>query len=1173
MDIIIGKLYKPNGNVYDIDIEEKFEQNERYFSVKKKHYGLCEFLKSHTIAENILQDIANDLKCCLRLKYEIHPQRIEFELSRKRMENLISEKLIVWCESAKVYEHVKRIKERDVEIECTVFQTKNLPIAKERLNYFIESSCVSLIYQFFSLIDIPHLYSLNNELVRLDSYEIIKKDTNPSFQGCHRVTYEIKITGISGASFAVLKTLKEMIYGKYVAAIEKDEKNLSSNKFTDLGSKILLQELEEEDINIVFTVKPTAVYVLKTVVLQSIVNNLKTSKCKIDITGNNVTLTGKAGSVRFIRNIIFDKISNAHSIHLDLFEHHESVYKVLEAAIQASDYSKNVSIDFNKSCLISLSKETLRDCYDFLKNSIEIEQYDYNHNLIDQIEKFNSQNHGQNQVAVTSKKKQTKEMWIEIKRLFEKAVANSIKVISITEISKSASVFHFNTKISSADIETLDSINSSLNVEFYRRKLDNSSDTYDKKRMIFLSLVENSRHLLADTQYLDYIRKSSDCDIKYFNEETKDELLLIGQIDTVIGERDEISRKINLYQKSDLSFKCNDEDYKKFIRKILASEEKDWTEFVTVLPGNRLIGWDKSNNIKQQNSAEEAKSYFEACTKIEEIPDNEGLLSHLQTKEGEEHVNSIEKTWNSSINFEVDDESSNLNIIFVENEITSMNDKTIQCDALVNNIAVMTDDLSQGGSISKAFLKKFPRIATLEMKSYRNIKITELEQFKIIHTRVQHHNDITKEKDLISSLQNVLSYAIENKLTSIALPPIGCGYSQYDPRIVAHYMYHSITDLKYKYTDISLKKVFIVCLSGAGHVLTEPFKAIEERSIKVCIYAEKDENIERTTKAIQSYIKEQAIVKKINLEKNIRLNSVENLENKYVKIKQLRMIKTNEQFMEIVGIKQFVDRSFDLTKELLENAKEKPITWKDFDEETDPEERLEFMKDTWRDNENAVASSDDIEILGIERSENPRLYQAYSTEHKKFCESLSSDKFPMLSTKTSKHCPVELSSLLAPEINEFYFFHGTNSASKDKILHQGFDFRLGEVGYYGKGAYFAEDPKKSDGYTFGRGKTIQEKYDIKRHIIIGRVILGNSTVVSRDSNLKRPPCKTCKANVCKDHNEYFDSVRGNGGLENIFWEYIVYSLTQCYPEYLVTYKLKQKENSSGTKIERKNSLP
>ncbi|CAD5123382.1 DgyrCDS11738 [Dimorphilus gyrociliatus] len=288
---------------------------------------------------------------------------------------------------------------------------------------------------------------------------------------------------------------------------------------------------------------------------------------------------------------------------------------------------------------------------------------------------------------------------------------------------------------------------------------------------------------------------------------------------------------------------------------------------------------------------------------------------------------------------------------------------------------------------------------------------------------------------------------------------------------------------------------------------------------------------------------------------------------------------------EEIGIKQFVDRSFDLTKEFLENAKEKPITWKDFDEETDPEERLEFMKDTWRDNENAIASLDDIEILGIERSENPRLYQPYSFEHKKFCESLSSDKFPMLSTKTSKHCPVELSSLLAPEINEFYFFHGTDAACKNNILeqgfginefyffhgtnypskheifHQGFDFRLDGVGYYGMGAYFAEDPKKSDGYTFGRGTTIQEKYDLKRHIIIGRVILGNSTVVSRDLNLKRPPCKTCKANVCMDHNEYFDSVRGNEGLENTFWEYIVYSLTQCYPEYLVTYKLKQKENS------------
>lgn len=52
------------------------------------------------------------------------------------------------------------------------------------------------------------------------------------------------------------------------------------------------------------------------------------------------------------------------------------------------------------------------------------------------------------------------------------------------------------------------------------------------------------------------------------------------------------------------------------------------------------------------------------------------------------------------------------------------------------------------------------------------------------------------------------------------------------------------------------------------------------------------------------------------------------------------------------------------------------------------------------------------------------------------------------------------------EINECYLFHGTQQVHKDSIMHDGLDERLGgDALLFGRGAYFAETPTKSDQYT------------------------------------------------------------------------------------------------------------
>ena len=56
--------------------------------------------------------------------------------------------------------------------------------------------------------------------------------------------------------------------------------------------------------------------------------------------------------------------------------------------------------------------------------------------------------------------------------------------------------------------------------------------------------------------------------------------------------------------------------------------------------------------------------------------------------------------------------------------------------------------------------------------------------------------------------------------------------------------------------------------------------------------------------------------------------------------------------------------------------------------------------------------------------------------------------------------------LLLPELNECFLFHGTTATTKDAIVHQGIDYRLGSQGaLFGQGCYFTESSTKADQYA------------------------------------------------------------------------------------------------------------
>jgi hypothetical protein len=81
---------------------------------------------------------------------------------------------------------------------------------------------------------------------------------------------------------------------------------------------------------------------------------------------------------------------------------------------------------------------------------------------------------------------------------------------------------------------------------------------------------------------------------------------------------------------------------------------------------------------------------------------------------------------------------------------------------------------------------------------------------------------------------------------------------------------------------------------------------------------------------------------------------------------------------------------------------------------------------------------------------------------------------------------------------------------------------------YGKGAYFADDPNKSDGYTDAT----------RRYMFLVNVALGKQEVLKNSDNNKSGP------------KPGYHSILGQAGKHN---EYIIDRWGQAKPLYLITY--------------------
>ncbi|CAF4863791.1 unnamed protein product [Rotaria sp. Silwood1] len=153
-----------------------------------------------------------------------------------------------------------------------------------------------------------------------------------------------------------------------------------------------------------------------------------------------------------------------------------------------------------------------------------------------------------------------------------------------------------------------------------------------------------------------------------------------------------------------------------------------------------------------------------------------------------------------------------------------------------------------------------------------------------------------------------------------------------------------------------------------------------------------------------------------------------------------------------------------------------------------------------------------VQIVSIEEIRNPYLEETYEGMKKLI----------------AKQCPNQ-------NPNEQELFHGTKSAGIIGITEDGYDDRYFNAGgLYGHGAYFADDPNKSHGYTEVNAT------DGTRVMFFNKVLLGNPTTLTATNN----------SLISAPHG--FHSVIGKHAAMT---EYIVYRYGQALPYLKIIYKV------------------
>ena len=136
-------------------------------------------------------------------------------------------------------------------------------------------------------------------------------------------------------------------------------------------------------------------------------------------------------------------------------------------------------------------------------------------------------------------------------------------------------------------------------------------------------------------------------------------------------------------------------------------------------------------------------------------------------------------------------------------------------------------------------------------------------------------------------------------------------------------------------------------------------------------------------------------------------------------------------------------------------------------------------------------------------------------------------------------------------MNEYFLFHGCEESIIEEIWQTGFDpRRAGEVTgkMFGAATYFTPNASKADAYTEPRSNRL--KKEAIRHIVIARVLLGESYLTTASmTNALRPP----DGHDGRPLDSVWVDCREHGGAVD-HPEVMLYDKGQAYPEIIVEYK-------------------
>ena len=127
-------------------------------------------------------------------------------------------------------------------------------------------------------------------------------------------------------------------------------------------------------------------------------------------------------------------------------------------------------------------------------------------------------------------------------------------------------------------------------------------------------------------------------------------------------------------------------------------------------------------------------------------------------------------------------------------------------------------------------------------------------------------------------------------------------------------------------------------------------------------------------------------------------------------------------------------------------------------------------------------------------------------------------------------------------VKERYLFHGTDDSEACRgICTNSFDFRISgkNAMLYGEGSYFARDSRYSDAYTLRSRSGDRQMF--RARVLVGSYTKGNKSY-------RRPP------EIKGGCHKLYDSCVDDEKNPSIF---VIFDRSQCYPEYLITYRLKR----------------